>query len=229
MYSKKIATFDIDKTLSKEFLITPIIQSEEKSELVVSGTYEKSMEILGDVKSGWLEYEDAAHRLLVVHAQGLKGQRVSILEAHTREYLGRHTELFRGFGVPVMKMLGATHELIAVTAEPEYMARSVVQTLGMDKALASQYEVASGLFTGRVAISLAHRSEKRRLIGGLRPDVAFGDSAGDIEMLEHSHNAYCISPDAVLSAKAKECDWKVFNGDTDTEMILASIQECLES
>jgi phosphoserine phosphatase len=229
MSSKKLAVFDIDKTLSREFLVTPIIKSEEESGLIASGTYAKSLELLLAIKSGHLEYEDAAHRLLVVHAEALKGQRVADIEKHTRDYLGKHAELFHSFSVPTMKLLRPTHELVVVTAEPEYMARAVAETLGMDGVLSSEYEVRAGVFTGKLAVSLAHRSEKRRLIGDLRPNIAFGDSAGDIEMLEHAHNAFCISPDAALMAKAQQRGWRVFDGDSDAEIVLSSIKECLGS
>ena len=229
MSYKKLATFDIDKTLSRQFLITPIIQSEEESGFVASGTHERSMRVLEAVKSGQLEYEEAAHNLLVVHAEGLKGQRIADLGKHARDYLGKHAELFRSFAVPTTKLLRSTHELVAVTAEPEYMARAVAETLGIDRVISSEYEVCEGVFTGKLAVSLAHRSEKRRLIGDLRPDLAFGDSAGDIEMLEHAHNAFCISPDAVLLAKAQACGWKVFDGDSDAESILSSVRFLAES
>src|SRR5688572_9341926 len=194
-----LATFDFDKTLSRKFLITPIIQAEQEAGLLAPGTYEESAALLAEVSCGAIEYEDGAERLLAIHAVGLRGRGIDELQDHARAYLSKHSELFRTFSTGSMDLLRPTHELVAVTAEPEYMAEAVVDYLDMDRAIATQYEVSLGRFTGRVAVSLTHRSQKRKLIGPLHPHVAFGDSAGDIMMLEHAQNAYCISPDGELA------------------------------
>ncbi len=229
MKSKNLAVFDIDKTLSREFLVAPIIQAEEKSQLLTPGTFGKVVELLTALRNGEMEYEDAAHQVLVTHAAGLQGKDITALHEHARSFLDQHTELFRRFGGEVMAVLRPTHELVAVTAEPEYMAMAVVERLNMDRALASQYDVKDGKFTGRINRSLAHRTEKRNLIGDLRPDFGFGDSAGDIEMLSHAHHALCISPDAELEGVAREKGWEIFNGEDDTENLILSIKEYLDN
>lgn len=224
MQSNKIAAFDIDRTLSKEFLVVPIIRAEEEAGLLPPGTFERVMGVLSALKNGELEYEDAAHRVLVAHAIGLQGRKVAKLYEHAQSYLHQHLELFRRFNNPVIDLLRPTHELIAVTAEPAYMAQVVVELLGMHRALSSEYEAKEGQFTGKLTRSLAHHREKRHIIGELRPDLAFGDSAGDIEMLAHAHQAFCISPDQTLEVKAKEQGWPIFDGDSDVEKIVSSIQ-----
>jgi phosphoserine phosphatase len=224
MKPKRLAVFDIDKTLSREFLVVPIIRAEEDSQLLAPGTFSKVAELLIALKDGKLEYEDAAHQVLVAHAAGLQGKDITELHEHARSFLNRHAELFRRFGGEVVNLLRPTHELVAVTAEPEYMARAVVENLDMDRALASRYDVKDGKFTGKINRSLAHRTEKRNLIGDLRPDFAFGDSAGDIEMLSHAHYAFCISPDVELEGVAKEKGWERFDGEDDTEEIILSIE-----
>lgn len=209
--------------------MVPIIQAEEQSQLLAPGTFGKVVELLTALKNGEMEYEHAAHQVLVTHATGLQGKEVTALHDHARSFLAQHTQLFRRFGGEVVKLLQPTHELIAVTAEPEYMALAVVENFNMNMALASQYAVVDGEFTGKVNRSLAHRTEKRNLLGDLRPDFAFGDSAGDIEMLSHAHHAICISPDAELEDIAKEKGWESFDGENDTEKIILSIKKYLRN
>lgn len=225
--SRPLAVFDIGRTLTREFLITPIIKSEEDAGLVPTGLFDESVAILARYKRGELEYEVAAHQLLVAHASGLRGKSYVDLEAHTRDYLRSHPEVFRAFGTRALRLLSTTHGTVAVTAEPAYMAQGVAEVLGIDATLSSEYGVREGVFIGEVTRSLAHRSEKRHAIGLLRPNFAFGDSAGDIDMLDHAHFAYCIAPDKELADEARERQWNIFDGDTNVDYLMATIKEDL--
>jgi phosphoserine phosphatase len=187
-------------------------------------SYDEAVAHLNALRRKEVDYETAAHGVLTSHAQGLSGKKYEELKDHAHEFVKGHPELLRPFAAKVMELLRLTHELVAVTAEPEYMASAVVALLGMDRALTSRYAVGAGAFTGDIDVSLAHRDEKRRVIGPMRPDIAFGDSAGDIEMLAHAHSAYCISPDDVLRQEAKKQNWEVFNGDQDERQIIESVR-----
>ncbi|HMH70168.1 MAG TPA: haloacid dehalogenase-like hydrolase [Candidatus Saccharimonadales bacterium] len=220
----RLAAFDIDNTLTNTFLVLPVMKSERDSGLLDPGSYDEAVAHLNALRRKEVDYETAAHGVLMSHAQGLSGKKYDELKDHAHEFVGSHPELLRSFAAKIMKLLKPTHELVAVTAEPEYMASVVVALLGMDRALTSRYAAPAGTFTGEIDVSLAHRNEKRRVIGPMRPDIAFGDSAGDIEMLAHAHSAYCISPDDVLKQEAEKRNWEVFNGDQDERQIIASVR-----
>jgi phosphoserine phosphatase len=133
--------------------------------------------------------------------------------------------VFRDFARPALAHLRNTHELIAVTAEPEYMARAVATTLDLHRIISSCYQAHDGIFTGEVAISLTHRDQKRLLIGDIHPQFAFGDSAGDIEMLSHAQKACCIAPDDELRSRAQAAGWLIFDGEHDTDKIIAAVTD----
>lgn len=219
-----LAVFDIDNTLTNIFLVLPIMKSERDYGLLSSGAYDAAFEHLSALKRGDVDYETAAHGVLASHAHGLSGENYEELKQHAHEFVRVHPELIRAFAKKAMSLLHSTHELVAVTAEPEYMASAVTALLGMDRALTSRYVIKSGIFTGDIDVSLAHRDEKRRILGSMRPDIAFGDSAGDIEMLRHAHNAYCISPDDALRREAEKQNWEIFDGDQDETEIIASVR-----
>jgi len=220
----RLAAFDIDNTLTNTFLVLPVMRSERDHGLLDSDAYDKAEAYLGALKRGEVDYETAAHGVLVAHADGLSGKKYEELKDHAHEFVRSHPELMRAFAAKVMDLLRPSHELVAVTAEPEYMASAVVALLGMNRALTSRYATRSGVFTGDIDVSLAHRDEKRRIIGAMRPAIAFGDSAGDVEMLVHAHAAYCISPDDTLRQEAEKHNWQIFDGDRDEEEIVASVR-----
>ncbi len=222
--NKHLATFDIDNTLTNAFLAVPVMKSELDHGLLDSDAFDAAMAQLAAFRRNEIDYETAAHGLLTSHAQGLSGKSYDTLKDHAHQFVESHPELIRPFARQVMSVLRQTHELVAVTAEPEYMASAVVALFGMDRALASRYSVDAGLFTGKVDLSLAHRDEKRRIIGPMRPNIAFGDSAGDIEMLALARTAYCISPDAELRRKAQASNWNMFDGDRETVEIITAIR-----
>lgn len=224
----KTAAFDIDNTLTNTFLILPVMQSERNKGLLATDSYDTALAHLSALKRGEADYETTAHAILTAHANGLKGRQYAELKEHAHEFVRSHPQLMRAFAVKVMGILRQSHELIAVTAEPEYMASAVVALLGMDRALTSRFTTKAGVFTGDVDISLAHRSEKRRIIGTMHPQIAFGDSAGDIEMLTHARTAYCISPDDALKQEAEKQNWLVFDGDQDEDQIIASVRTSIE-
>jgi phosphoserine phosphatase len=221
---KHLAAFDIDNTLTNTFLVVPVMKSERDNGLLDSNSFDAAMDQLAAFRRNEIDYETAAHGLMTSHAQGLAGKSYNALKEHAHQFITSHPEFVRPFARQVMDVLRPTHELVAVTAEPEYMASAVIALLGMDRALTSRYAVASSIFTGEIDVSLAHRDEKRRILGSMRPDIAFGDSAGDIEMLAHAHNAYCISPDAALKEEAQKHDWRIFDGDHDTDRLVAAIR-----
>jgi phosphoserine phosphatase len=220
----RLAVFDIDNTLTNTFLVLPVMKSERDSGLLSHQAYDEAAAHLAALRRKEVDYETAAHGVLTSHAQGLSGKKYEELKDHAYEFVKSHPEFIRSFAAKVMELLSTKHELVAVTAEPEYVASAVVAVLGMDRALTSRYAVESGTFTGDIDVSLAHRDEKRRVIGPMRPDIAFGDSAGDIEMLAHARSAYCISPDDALSREAESQNWAVFNGDQDEEQIIESVR-----
>jgi phosphoserine phosphatase len=65
---ERTAVFDIDKTLTRAFLIAPIMAAEEQAGLLQTGTYEAAVHLLQAVKAGDLPYEDAAGQMLTLRS-----------------------------------------------------------------------------------------------------------------------------------------------------------------
>ena len=84
---------------------------------------------------------------------------------------------------------GEGHELVLVSASPELYVTPIGRRLGFDTVLATRLEVANGRLTGRLQGANCRGPEKvmrlREWRGeGLALAYAYGDSAGDREMLD---------------------------------------------
>lgn len=210
---KKVICYDIDGTLTTEMLFVPLVAAEHESGILNDEAYASIIEILKLYKAGEVEYEDAVQQLIEGHARGLAGNELVSVENHAVDFIESHNQLFRPFGRKVIEALKNTSLQVAVTAEPQYLARAVVSHLGLDDLYATEYEVIGGRFTGKVSTSLAHRSQKANLLSRRNVYAAFGDSAGDIDMLSSSKHPICINPSAELRAEAESNEWLISSGD----------------
>jgi HAD superfamily phosphoserine phosphatase-like hydrolase len=224
---ERISCFDIDGTLSNGLLFVPLVKSEYASGHLTDDSFAQINKLLVAYKSGRLEYEDAVEKLSQAHAKGLRGESHQDLMTHAETFLESHEEdLFHKFGREVVKILQAEHRLFVVTAEPQYLAEAVAHMYGFDGHFSSVYTEADGKFTGDITQSLAHRTAKASLLQNYDIEYAFGDSEGDIDMLDNARYPYAISPTKGLEATAKERGWQVFDGN-DTKSIVGSIQGAL--
>jgi phosphatidylinositol alpha 1,6-mannosyltransferase len=111
-----------------------------------------------------------------------------------------------------------------VSSAPEELVAHLVDVLGLDGCTGTQLEVAGGCYTGRIT-TLCYGSRKRDAVVQLarahRVDlarsVAYGDSLGDLEMLESVGTAICVNPDRALRAAAAARGWHTvaFTGSAD--------------
>ena len=221
---ERISCFDVDGTLANGLLFVPLIKSEYEAGHLDGGAFTQISELLVAYKSGNLAYEDAVEKLLCVHAKGLRGEKHQDLKRHAERFLEVHEkELFHKFGREVIQILGMDHRLFIVTAEPHYLAEAVSDMYDISGYISSIYTESNGIFTGEVERSLAHRTAKALLMKEYTIEFAFGDSEGDIDMLNSAKYPYCINPTSGLKVVANDNDWPIFGGD-DTEGIVNSVK-----
>lgn len=221
---KKVICYDIDGTLTTEMLFIPLIAAEHENGILSDESYAEIVEILKRYKTGEIEYEGAVQQLIERHASGLADNELVSVEKHAADFIQSHSQLFRPFGRKVIEALRNTSLQLAVTAEPQYVARAVVSHLGLDDLYATEYEVVGGRFTGKVSTSLAHRSQKANLLSQYDIFAAFGDSAGDIDMLSSAKHPICIDPSEELKVQAELNEWLISSGDEqDTQKIIDTL------
>lgn len=224
---ERAACFDIDGTLAKGMLFVPLMKSEYESGFLGNDSFQNIQELLGKYKSGEITYEAAVDSLLVAHAEGLKGASYEAVRTHAETFLREdERHLFRGFGRVAIDLLRADQQLLVVTAEPQYLADAVGSLFGMNGYISSEYGVVQDVFTGAVTKSLAHRSAKLEALRSYDVSYAFGDSEGDIDMLEQADQPFCISPTPGLRDEAEARNWPMYDGE-NTEEIIEGIKQTL--
>lgn len=221
------ACFDIDGTLSRGPLITRFIDNEHGVGFLQPNAHREILDLVKEYRNGAIDYEAMVQALLTAHANGLRGRNLNDARRLARDFLvPGDASLFRTFSRPVIGLLRDKHPLLAVTAEPRYMALAVAKHLGLHGVRSSEYEIASdGTFTGGIQVNLADSEAKTATLADATIAYAFGDTEGDAAILERARFPYCVNPSPQLGALALQNDWKVYDG--DQPQIIADVARTL--
>jgi phosphoserine phosphatase len=101
-----------------------------------------------------------------------------------------------------------------VTGEFQFIGAAVKSHFQTAGYRSSRAEVKDGLLTGRITRSFANREAKARAVAqllrrhGVAGSAGFGDSEGDIGMLEQVAHRACIDATPGLAAHAKGQGWE---------------------
>ncbi len=214
--NRPLALFDIDKTLYDGFSLFPLMQEQVAQGQISADVLEKSQAVLELHKNDILKYEHFAKQLLDLFARGLKGQRTAEVGSLTDNFFAK-SEDFYEYADPTITLLGVDHEVVLVTAEPQFVASAVAKRFGVRNFCNTVFATQDGVFSGEVSTYLAARQEKTRAINHLTAahpwagSLAFGDSEGDIEILDSVETAICVNPSTGLRHIANERGWAILN------------------
>jgi len=114
---------------------------------------------------------------------------------------------------------GDGHLLAILSTSPTYVTRPIAETLGLEEAISTRFEVADGQFTGRLEgpacygrgkVHWAEDLGRRREID-LDASWFYTDSYSDLPMLERVGNRVVVNPDPRLRRTARLRGWTVEN------------------
>jgi phosphoserine phosphatase len=215
---KKLALFDIDNTLYRGYSIIDIAAAQAKANILTSNAQQEIERLVGEYKAGSREYEPTVRKLVTVWARGLEGQSKEATDRVSLEVF-RKPDAFFGFVPELLRRLRKTHAVFLVTANP-FAAESFHHLFEIDGYETAHFPTEAGVFTGELDMALADRSEKLAAIKdlirtyGQTGSLGFGDSEGDIGMLEAVETAFCINASAGLEKHAKKKGWLLETPDT---------------
>lgn len=230
MTERKIALYDIDGTSYKGLLVLDLVRYQLEKGTLPKNTFNNIENNINLYRQKQLGYEVMAQHVLEYWAEGLKGKNVSSIEEETRSFFKTpEGNKFLPFVQESINLFRSTHGAYFLTAEPQFVAQEVTTIHKASGYLSTIFEVENGLFTGRVTSSLATRKDKGNIIKpllqkhGKDQSFAFGDSDGDIEMLEGVEYPICVNPNDALTKTATERDWAI----KKPEEIIIYIREVL--
>lgn len=215
---RKLAVWDFDNTMREGFLFLELSEDQERQGLVKVGCATKLHEDVARLKAGEFEYEDFAQLLLEDWAEGLEGTRYNKALSHAEEFIQRSEHQPYPFVRQWMRILGVSHDSYIVTAEPQFVAEAVTISVGAKGHFSTHFNVdPQGVFMGSVGSSLARGIDKLTVVDSLLKiygkddSVAFGDSIGDMDMLDAVENAVCVQPSDELREVARSRRWLITN------------------
>jgi HAD superfamily hydrolase (TIGR01490 family) len=215
------AYFDIDGTLSRTNISQPLIFLRRR----LASRPAQAWFWLTFVPRGlsWLLLDsfsrDASNRAIYACYAGLDAARA---EAQAEEYYRGHWRpKFFSAGLRRMEELRrATARLIFISGALDFLAAPPARELGA-ALISSRLEVSERLFTGRLIgapLTGARKAQALREDAAgngvdLSASYAFGDSIGDLEMLECVGRPCAVNPDRRLANEARRRGWPIEHWD----------------
>ena len=132
----------------------------------------------------------------------------------------------KGSILPKAKTLVSEHKLrgdfcIIITATNNYLAAPIAQTFHADLLLATDLEIRSGNFTGKISgipcyregilDKLRHWLEKSGGIHSLTKSTFYSDSVNDLPLLEAVQTPIAVDPDDALLQESRRRGWKIIS------------------
>jgi phosphoserine phosphatase len=152
--NKKIAFFDIDGVIYNGHIMLEQIKLQEKSGLLVKGTWNKIFIEAVKYKLHLEKYKDTANSMLNIHAMSLKDKDYKNIEDNVYKYIFKHENNFFSYLKKLIPLLKKTHDICLVTNNFQFTCEAVGKLFKIDKYISSIAEVKNDKFTGHVKLSL---------------------------------------------------------------------------
>lgn len=201
---------DIDGTMTNGLVIFEVGNALAEDGVISKQGNVSFQETLRDYESGQTDYKTFVINALTKLALALTDVKVSAVVSSTQSFF----QSYEGFYPWVLPTFSGSKEqgddVYLVSATPAFIARSIANLFDAEYR-ASGFAVKEGqCFAGEVSSILGSQQKAvlaLEAIGLHAPQSihVFGDSAGDIGMLDLAapiENAYCITPDDVLRKHA---------------------------
>ena len=215
----KYAIFDLDGTLSKGYISMGFLDYLYKNGLYDPKEYDHQMKILKDYKEKRMSYDDWVDDWALTWARGIKGQKESDIKKAAKDFF----KDFKSNIYPQAKDLSAFfkkmgYELLVISAGVYEVVDLARRHLGMHKTIATRCEVKDGKYTGKLITNIHTKTGKGEHIDKMikdknrvRPAYVFGDSPGDISMLNKAHTPVALNPHPELEREARQQGWRYMN------------------
>lgn len=225
---KKIALFDLDRTIYNAHSFLELAEYVIKKGRVKQETWDDIQNLLKEYKLGNATYSDTANKLLVTFAKELDGQKYEDLYSDVYAFFINNKQNFYSYFEKILPTLHRNYDVFIITTNAQYVAQAIVDLFGLEGFIASEFEVVEGVFTGKVTKSLANgKSMVRDLLEkyGKEGSVACGDSENDIGMLELVDHPICINPTDKLREFADKNGWRLVSFEDAEEYFLGLLTQ----
>jgi HAD superfamily phosphoserine phosphatase-like hydrolase len=208
----RIAVFDCDGTLWSGDAGERFFAWELEHRIVAGKIAERMKLRYADYKAGHVSEDDMCGEMVTMHA-GLKES--EMLSVARRFFDGSFAQnIFSEMRELVARLRERGSDVWAVSSTNQWVIEVAMKHFGIpaNRILAASAEVEGGIITSRLLrIPSGHGKPKAiREVVKQEPDVAFGNSRWDAEMLKISRHAFAVNPNPDLEKMAEERSWPVY-------------------
>lgn len=226
----KVALFDIDDTIYNGGLIYRLMEAEVLDGLLDKKYIEEVYMYKAMGEKGEIEYEDQARKVVIAWAAGFKGVAYEKVAQHAQEFISRDLTHFYPFSKPLLSLLEKTHDRIIISNEPQFVGEGILKLLDFNDSNCTTFEIKDGVLTGNVSRFNSTQTDKKKSVREILANYeytdsfAFGDSVGDIGMLEEVENPICINASKKLIDIARNKGWVIAQQNTVLELTSEILQ-----
>jgi len=228
-----LALFDIDKTIYNGFTIFSMTDFQLKQGLISKNFVDELYDDLDLYKKGSAGYEETVANLCIHWANGLKGTLYSQILKNTEDFF-KSDDKFYAFFPKAISHFVKTHDIYLITGGPQFIAKTIADKFGVTGYVAAEFEVIDDCITGNIKSLLAKRTEKQAAIQYLLAkyerigSFAFGDSEGDIEMLEAVQHPVCVNASSGLQKVALEKGWNIKKPEEVEDLVVTVLKSSID-
>jgi HAD superfamily phosphoserine phosphatase-like hydrolase len=208
----KLAVFDCDGTLWSGDAGERFFDWELKRGVVSDEVVRWARARYVEYRQGKVSEDEMCGEMVTMH-KGLKESDVLALAREFFEHNFVH-QIFPEMRELVQRLRDAGCDIWAVSSTNEWVIRAAMPHVGIspENILAASVEVQDGIVTDRLIRVPSGAGKPKAILEviGQVPDIAFGNSRWDAQMLTLSRNAVAVNPNPDLEKLAREKMWTIY-------------------
>jgi HAD superfamily phosphoserine phosphatase-like hydrolase len=223
---RKIAFFDVDKTIYKGYSANDFINYIDSNSIFDKKPLNKLQELENKYKEGRLNYHDTSQQVMNLLANIVEGRTPEQVDETVKAMLENVGMFYNEFFPDVHKVLKKNDfEIILISGGADFIIRNIAEQLGV-KYFATVYEHKNGVYVAQQPTSL-NGELKANVVRDILDDntysISFGDSEGDYPMFELTDNAFLYTNSGEKKKEAIERGWIILNDENALEEVVKEL------
>lgn len=165
-----------------------------------------------DYKAGKVDEDTMCGEMVTMH----RGLAEAVVQRAANQYFQENfvSRIFFEMRELVKRLMKARCEVWAVSSTNEWVIKAAMKHYGIpeNRVLAASVQIEDGRITDRLVRVPSGEGKPKAIQEGIAktPDVAFGNSRWDAEMLQLARYAFAVNPNPDLEKTAQERNWRVY-------------------